>query len=192
MRAVPCQEEVDILAFVFQLRCEVEGHGEGRVAVDGTMTDIPVRGYGDTLLTDLLHGVEQIFLFLDLGRHCLAVLGSGIVGEVGRRVVHIAELVILATGLIACHAESVEGRNRLQRCLVGDIVQIFVHVEASDILTHRLGRQFALLQVLRHVGRQLAEIGQTRTAVDWRKGTLVAADGEADAVGDRGTGILGD
>lgn len=74
MGTVPCQEKVDILAGVLQLRCKIKSNRKGCVAVDGTMTDVPVRSNGDALLAYLLHRIEQIFLLLDFGRDGSTIL----------------------------------------------------------------------------------------------------------------------
>ena len=39
MGAVPCQQEIDVLARVLELEGEVDGHGESGVAVTGTVAD---------------------------------------------------------------------------------------------------------------------------------------------------------
>ena len=67
MRAVPCQEKVDILAGILLLRCKIKSNRKSCIAVDGAMTDIPVWSNSYALLTNLLHWIEKIFLLLDLG-----------------------------------------------------------------------------------------------------------------------------
>ena len=65
VRAVPCQQEVDILAGVLELEGEVDGHGERGVAVAGTMTDVPVRCHVGHAVTDEVHRVHQTHVLTD-------------------------------------------------------------------------------------------------------------------------------
>ena len=66
MRAVPCQEKVDILAGILLLRCKIKSNRKSCIAVDGAMTDIPVWSNSYALLTNLLHWIEKISSFSPL------------------------------------------------------------------------------------------------------------------------------
>ena len=65
MRTVPGQEEVHVLARVLELSGEVDGHGESRVAVACTMTNVPMGSHREAGTeknhTNLLHKVYGVF-----------------------------------------------------------------------------------------------------------------------------------
>ena len=113
VRTVPGQKEVDILTCILQFCGEVDGNGEGCVTVACPMTDIPVRGNRGLAIANEAHGIHQSNVLTDVIGENRAILLSGIVGKVYAVACLIAELLILAAGIVDALYLAVEGRNTL-------------------------------------------------------------------------------
>ena len=55
---VPRELEVDVLTSVLQLCRQINGDGEGGIAVTSAVADIPVGSYGAHTITDEIHRIQ--------------------------------------------------------------------------------------------------------------------------------------
>ena len=136
MRTVPSQKEVHVFTGILEFRSEVDGHGEGRVAVACPMTDIPMGCHRCIVVADKTHGIQQSYVLANsLGDDAIILL-SRIVGEVDTIARPVTKLLVLATRVVDAFYQTVEGRNTLQWLSRNHIVEILLHVEAGDVFAN--------------------------------------------------------
>ena len=114
MWTVPSQEEVHVLARILKFGGEIDGYGEGRVAVACSVTDVPMRSNRCLSVANKCHGVHQSHILADgIANGGIVFLGSEIC-EIHTAASTVAELLILSAGIVDALYLAVEGWNTLQ------------------------------------------------------------------------------